>query len=346
MANTQSPSFNDGFYTDVDFGKQFFDNLPADVLAPHPDLFESELDSSLAGIDPFQFELLEVNHTDAFSRLRSDTPTCGPPSTITVSSESASAYDSFSSYSESIYSYPKSPFDTQTNYSLPLDLEMDFQRQLDVASSDYGVQPQIMLDGVDPSTFGSMPPTPPRSPPSHGANNGKVYTPRTSYSDYGPSPRSTISNDYYSQVTYGPTLTPGTVSPGHVSAQLPSSIAVPHSNSTEEVKGDSRKKYKCNVCPRAFARAYNLKTHMATHDPNREKPFVCPHRSCGRSFSRKHDLGRHLISIHRDESVCSSHHSASSKKSIGVDKGARTWCDGCGKSWIGRVRQCNCNDVK
>ncbi|KAJ7352270.1 hypothetical protein DFH08DRAFT_643391, partial [Mycena albidolilacea] len=51
----------------------------------------------------------------------------------------------------------------------------------------------------------------------------------------------------------------------------------------------------------AFARAYNLKTHMDTHDPNRLKPHVCPHRSCGRSFSRKHDLGRHLNSIHRDE---------------------------------------------
>src|ERR1700733_12641868 len=29
----------------------------------------------------------------------------------------------------------------------------------------------------------------------------------------------------------------------------------------------------------AFARAYNLKTHMATHDPNRLKPHVCPHSS-------------------------------------------------------------------
>lgn len=336
MANIQSPAFPDELYNNVDYGKQFFD-VPADVLAPHPDLFESELDSSLAALDPFQFELLEVNHTEAFTRLRSDTPTCGPPSTITVSSESASAYDSFSNYSESLYSYPKSPFDTQTNYSLPLDLEMDFQRQLDVATSDYG-----LLEGVDNNSYPTMPPTPPRSPPSHGASNGKVYNVRSSFSDYGPSPRG--MGDYYTHVTYGPTLTPAaTVSPTHVSAPPPS-IPLPQAN--EESKGDPRKKYRCNVCPRAFARAYNLKTHMATHDPNREKPFVCPHRSCSRSFSRKHDLGRHLISIHRDESVCSSQHSASSKKSIGVEKGARTWCEGCGKSWIGRVRQCNCNDVK
>lgn len=41
---------------------------------------------------------------------------------------------------------------------------------------------------------------------------------------------------------------------------------------------------------------------MATHDPNRLKPHVCHHPGCGRSFSRKHDLGRHLVSIHKDES--------------------------------------------
>ncbi|CAG7846703.1 SubName: Full=Uncharacterized protein {ECO:0000313/EMBL:CCA71510.1} [Serendipita indica DSM 11827] len=65
---------------------------------------------------------------------------------------------------------------------------------------------------------------------------------------------------------------------------------------------DPRKKYQCPSCPRAFARAFNLKTHMATHDPNRLKPHVCHHTGCGRSFSRKHDLGRHLVSIHKDES--------------------------------------------
>ncbi|KAG7099526.1 hypothetical protein E1B28_001367 [Marasmius oreades] len=334
MAELQTAALLDDIYTNVDYGKQFFDAFPSEVHAPPPDLFESELDSSLAGIDPFQFELLEVNHTDAFSRLRSDTPTCGPPSLITVSSESASAYDSFSSYSESIYNYSKSSFDIQSNCSFPLD--MDFQR-LEVAS-DYGVQQ--LLDGVDPTSFGSMPPTPPRSPPNHGANNGKVYSQRTSYSDYGPS-RGVVPNDYYN-VTYGSTLTPATVSPTHVS-QLPPSVSLPQN---EELKGDPRKKYKCSSCPRGFARAYNLKTHMATHDPNREKPFVCPHRTCSRSFSRKHDLGRHLISIHRDESVCSSRHSTSSKKSIGVEKGTRTWCESCGKSWIGRVGSCNCNNAK
>jgi len=79
---------------------------------------------------------------------------------------------------------------------------------------------------------------------------------------------------------------------------------------------------------------------MATHDPNRLKPHVCPNRSCGRSFSRKHDLGRHLVSIHRDESA------QPNRKPIGVGAGSRNWCDTCGKGSVGANRACDCPDVK
>ena len=46
------------------------------------------------------------------------------------------------------------------------------------------------------------------------------------------------------------------------------------------------------------ARKHNLKTHMETHNPNRPKPFVCPEGDCGHPFTRKHDLKRHLESMH------------------------------------------------
>lgn len=87
---------------------------------------------------------------------------------------------------------------------------------------------------------------------------------------------------------------------------------------------------------------------MATHDPNRLKPHVCPHRACGRSFSRKHDLGRHVVSIHREDGTASVASHASSKKSIGVEQGKRTWCDICGKGAIGRSPECDCSpaDIK
>ncbi|BEI90260.1 uncharacterized protein CcaverHIS019_0303300 [Cutaneotrichosporon cavernicola] len=63
---------------------------------------------------------------------------------------------------------------------------------------------------------------------------------------------------------------------------------------------DPRKRHKCNVCGRGFARAFNLKSHMHTHDPGRPKPHQCPHSMCKRSFSRLHDLERHRQGIHSD----------------------------------------------
>lgn len=99
----------------------------------------------------------------------------------------------------------------------------------------------------------------------------------------------------------------------------------------------------------AFARAFNLKTHMDTHNPERAKPFVCPYSSCKRSFSRKHDLQRHRTAIHRDQASSSSVYSDSSrisKPAIGVTAGTRAWCDKCGKGHVGREGGCDCNDVK
>jgi len=311
---------------------------PSDILAPHPDLFELELDSSLAAFNEVQLQLLTVDSNDAFSFLRSDTPTCGPPSTITQSSESA--YESLSSHSESFYNYSDSY--AASNCSFPLDLEMDFQRiRVQSGRSDYGgvaaAQPPSTALTVDPSSFNALPTSPRNSTPA--ADN--AYK-RNSFSDYGgaripPVPKSS-SAEYYG-LNYEVRARDAT--PSSTVSQLPSAAA-PQARSVRDAEEhspeDPRKRYKCPSCPRSFARAYNLKTHMATHDPNRLKPHVCPHRSCGRSFSRKHDLGRHLVSIHRDESITSTH----STKSVGVEKSLRGWCDNCGKGWIGKPTECAC----
>lgn len=87
----------------------------------------------------------------------------------------------------------------------------------------------------------------------------------------------------------------------------------------------------------AFARAFNLKTHRETHNPNRAKPHACTFPSCGRSFSRKHDLGRHLSSIHRVDP-------SDQDTAVGVSRGPRDRCDDCGKSWIqGKEDGCDCD---
>ncbi len=362
MSEAQSYAHAFDTYNNELAKQQSFDffsfNSPSDVVAPHPDLFESDIDSNLAAF-PDQLQLLTVD----YSLFRPEqTQWQGPLSTITLSAQS---YDSLSSHSESLYSEQISPYaPTPVNNSqlFDFDLDMDFQRVR--VGSEYGSVPSsisIMDDVNDPTSFGALPPTPPRSPPvAMNISGNKNYATRTSFSDYGPPSRrsSTTASDYYG---YASSHGHPTVSPLHISSQLPTMASV-SSEPADDYKGDPRKKYRCAACPRgmytfimfihmthiyfsAFARAYNLKTHMATHDPNRLKPHVCPQRSCGRSFSRKHDLGRHLISIHRDESVSASLLPAS-KKPIGVESGSRSWCDSCGKGWVGRNVDCDCHDIK
>ncbi|SPO27555.1 uncharacterized protein UTRI_04407_B [Ustilago trichophora] len=111
------------------------------------------------------------------------------------------------------------------------------------------------------------------------------------------------------------------------------------------------KRFPCPKCDKAFARAYNLNTHLSTHDPdpNRSKPFACPYPSCksegGRSFSRKHDLQRHVASIHENEAEPGIH--GDPEQVIGGDTGGlvslglgtpgkKFRCDNCGRSFVRR----------
>ncbi|MCJ1310412.1 hypothetical protein MMC25_004076 [Agyrium rufum] len=50
----------------------------------------------------------------------------------------------------------------------------------------------------------------------------------------------------------------------------------------------------CHICLRVFSRRFDLKTHLKTHDKNRELPHACDERDCGRRFARKVDLERHI----------------------------------------------------
>ncbi|KAI8853805.1 hypothetical protein BC829DRAFT_439613 [Chytridium lagenaria] len=53
------------------------------------------------------------------------------------------------------------------------------------------------------------------------------------------------------------------------------------------------KRYPCKQpgCNRSFTRLFNLKAHMETHNPDRERSFKCEH--CGVAFCRAQDLLRH-----------------------------------------------------
>jgi hypothetical protein len=66
----------------------------------------------------------------------------------------------------------------------------------------------------------------------------------------------------------------------------------------EQEPEDHKKRFACPICNRCFARKFNMQTHKATHEVDRVKPFVCNYPNCDHSFTRKHDLKRHIYGIH------------------------------------------------
>ncbi|KAG4305294.1 hypothetical protein PORY_001464 [Pneumocystis oryctolagi] len=54
----------------------------------------------------------------------------------------------------------------------------------------------------------------------------------------------------------------------------------------------SCKHYACPLCFKTFSRPSNLKIHTYSHTG--ERPFVCAARNCGRSFSVRSNMRRHM----------------------------------------------------
>jgi len=345
---TLTKPYPDHAYNNLDCTKQSFEDhfgsTTENIVAPHAEEFELDLDTSFADIGELP---LSYNPIDAFdiAYFRSETPRRGLGSTFTVSSESTSVYGS--NYETNSYYSGYSPSSQYSNnYPVVVEdlgaLDMDLQR-MGILSQDtsalsamHAANPDLSPGSINLSSL---------SPAS--------FSSRSSFSDYEPSNQirvgSSATSDYYPQSAdrYPTVPIQATVSPANVTSQLPvvSSQSSPHSHSSSRSESgatsDPKRKYQCPSCPRAFARAFNLKTHIQTHDPNRAKPYVCSVKSCGRSFSRKHDLMRHNVSIHRTEG-------SPSAPSVGVERGQRTRCEQCGKSWVGQNNsdECDCIDVK
>ncbi|KAH8124186.1 hypothetical protein ACSS6W_006905 [Trichoderma asperelloides] len=78
-------------------------------------------------------------------------------------------------------------------------------------------------------------------------------------------------------------------------------LADPEYQNSQEAGSNKRTQkhpatFQCNLCPKRFTRAYNLRSHLRTHTD--ERPFVCT--VCGKAFARQHDRKRHE-SLHSGE---------------------------------------------
>ncbi|CAE6432560.1 unnamed protein product [Rhizoctonia solani] len=321
------------------------------LLAPHPDAFERELDD--LGIDDSLLSSLVVPNDDignlnAFLAHRS--PVCGPGSAITASSDSLSYYNEFSNHGlESLYNESLSAYGgAVSEHSLFTHSELDIN--LDALNTFHMPSPQRQSRSPSGEISDNS------SAYGHSHSSNSLFDVPTGYENIS-------ANGYYIQPSPSYArrnhsgLVHRDVPSQHLQARaqahpyVPADHAYDHAGSGNESpeQSDPRRKYQCPQCPRAFARQFNLKTHMATHDPNRTKPHVCHHAGCGRSFSRKHDLGRHLVSIHQDAEHGNISASTSPKRagsSVGV-KSEREWCDRCGRGWVKSERArdaCQCSE--
>lgn len=68
----------------------------------------------------------------------------------------------------------------------------------------------------------------------------------------------------------------------------------------------------CTVCQKTFKRRDYLKQHMKTHAPQRDV-YRCPREGCGRSYTTVFNLQSHILSFHEEQRPFVCEHTGCSK---------------------------------
>ncbi|TFK74063.1 hypothetical protein BDN72DRAFT_956130 [Pluteus cervinus] len=60
---------------------------------------------------------------------------------------------------------------------------------------------------------------------------------------------------------------------------------------------EASRPHACSYCAKRFSRPSALKIHLSMHTG--EKPFICPETGCGKSFSVRSNMSRHVRIVHQ-----------------------------------------------
>ena len=175
----------------------------------------------------------------------------------------------------------------------------------------------------NPELFHQQRQAPTSEPPGIG-HPSSMGQPRYQNSQYPESPSGNSSYSYPSpaipqqQTMYNQRPLPSTFPP----TESPSGAETPESNGASPIDpntpnqwqhhhyispsasaqfpAQAQDRYVCQVCSKAFSRPSSLRIHSHSHTG--EKPFLCPHKGCGKAFSVRSNMKRHERGCHGAES--------------------------------------------
>ncbi|KAI9650301.1 DNA-binding transcription factor [Ciborinia camelliae] len=210
--------------------------------------------------------------------------------------------------------FPSQNIYNQGQESFP---QMQHNGSLDMGQAQQMVPPEINVEFAPASRQNSF--DPPKSaldqdaltPPDRGRRRRAVSDPYNSPRPHTPSNATPLMGNSLSPMTpessasrsLSPNDPSGATSPGRrrqSTSSLPNrdyilGLADPDYQAASSDNGGAKRvqkhpaTFQCNLCPKRFTRAYNLRSHLRTHTD--ERPFVCT--VCGKAFARQHDRKRH-----------------------------------------------------